>query len=181
MRRSASSGLLLALIVGCGGDSPPPPARPGTPAATQPADVGDEPAAPAARPAGAQAQKPKAQVAVDTTTPPQDSTQLVREIFSYRGAGRDPFFSLMKSADVRPLISDVRLMGIVYDATYPARSVAVLRDTAQKKRYSVRIGDELGRMKVTEIRPDQIVVTLDEFGAERQVVLQVRRRPEETP
>jgi hypothetical protein len=87
----------------------------------------------------------------------------------------------MKSADVRPLISDVRVMGIVYDAAYPARSVAVLRDTAQKKRYSVRMGDELGRMKVTEIRPGEVIVTLDEFGTERQVVLQVRRRPEETP
>jgi hypothetical protein len=174
--------VLLSLMGACGGDSPPPPARPGTPAAARPAAaVGDEPPAAAAKPAGVQAQKPRARIALDTTAPPQDSTQLQREIFSYRGAGRDPFFSLLKSADIRPLVGDVRVMGITFDATYPGRSVAVLRDTAQKKRYSVRMGDELGRMKVTEIRADQVVVTLDEFGTERQVVLQMRRRPEETP
>jgi hypothetical protein len=118
---------------------------------------------------------------LDTTPVNADSTQLQREVFSYRGAGRDPFLSLMKSADVRPLVTDLRLMGVTYDAAYPARSVAVLRDTAQRKRYAVRAGDELGRMKVTEIRDNAVVVTLDEFGVERQVVLPLRRRPEETP
>lgn len=111
-----------------------------------------------------------------------DSTQLQREIFSYRGAGRDPFLSLLKSADVRPLVTDLRVAGITFDATYPARSVAVLRDTAQGKRYSIRRGDELGRMKVIEIRDNAVVVTLDEFGVERQVVLPLRRgKLEETP
>jgi hypothetical protein len=113
---------------------------------------------------------------MDTGPAGQDSTQLQREVFAYRGAGRDPFLSLLKSAQSRPLVGDVRVASITYDAAYPARSVAILRDTAQhNKRYAVRVGDEVGRMKVTEIRGDAVVVTVDEFGAEKQVVLSVRR------
>ncbi len=156
----------LSLSAGCGGggggvNQPPAPGAAARPAA--------KPAA------GAKA----ARALVDTATIGGDSTSLQREIFSYRGAGRDPFLSLLKSGDVRPLVADLRVAGITYDAVYPARSVAVLRDTAQKKRYAVRTGDELGRMKVTEIRNNAVVVTLDEFGVERQVVLSVRRRQQE--
>ena len=169
-RAKTSLVLLVLALAACGGEEAPPPA--GTPAS--PAAAANQPAAGAPSATGA--------VPADTAAPAQDSTQLQREIFSYRGAGRDPFLSLLKSADIRPLVTDVRVAGITYDAAYPARSVAVLRDTAQRKRYSVRVGDELGRMKVTEIRGDAVVVTLDEFGVERQVVLPVRRRQqEETP
>jgi hypothetical protein len=143
----------------------------------------DEAPAPGAvnRPAAAAAGAEAAQAPADSAPANTDSTDLQREVFSYRGAGRDPFLSLLRSADVRPLIGDLRVMGVTYDAAYPARSVAVLRDTAQRKRYAVRLGDELGRMKVTEIRDNAVVVTLDEFGVERQVVLSLRRRQEETP
>jgi hypothetical protein len=164
--------LALSLLIGCGGgDTPaPPPATKAATAAARPTAG----AKPGAKPGAAKAP-------VDTGTVAGDSTQLQREVFSYRGAGRDPFLSLMKTADIRPLVADLRLMGVTYDAAYPARSVAVLRDTAQRKRYAVRTGDELGRMKVTEIRDNAVVVTVDEFGVERQVVLPLRRRPEETP
>lgn len=111
----------------------------------------------------------------------QDSTQLLREVFSYRGAGRDPFLSLLRSASLRPLVQDVRVAGITFDPQYPARSVAVLRDTTQNKRYAVRVGDELGLLRIQEIRPDAVVVTLDEFGTQRQVVLSMRRREEAKP
>ena len=158
--------MALLCLAGCGEEAPPP--APGTPRSP----TADIPAAgtPGTPPAAAQATD---SVAAD------DSTQLQREVFSYRGAGRDPFFSLLKSADIRPLVTDLRISGITYDARYPGRSVAVLRDTAQKKRYAVRTGDELGRMKVAEIRTDAVVVTLDEFGVERQVVLPMRRRQQE--
>jgi len=172
--------LALSLLIACGGGDAPPPAK----AVARPAAGGARPAAATPRAGGAKPAGAKpggaTPAALDTSVT-MDSTQLQREVFSYRGAGRDPFFSLMKSADIRPLVNDLRLMGVTYDAAYPARSVAVLRDTAQKKRYAVRTGDELGRMKVTEIRDNAVVVTLDEFGVERQVVLPLRRRPEETP
>ena len=167
--RARSLGLMAVLcLAACGGEEAPPPA-PGTPRSP----TADIPApGTTGAPTAAQAQP------VDTAAA-SDSTQLQREIFSYRGAGRDPFFSLLKSADIRPLVTDLRISGITFDAVYPGRSVAVLRDTAQKKRYAVRTGDELGRMKVAEIRTDAVVVTLDEFGVERQVVLPMRRRQQE--
>ena len=170
--------LLLAVLVACGDKAPPPSGTPKRPGPDEETPVAA--AKPAAGKPGAKGGTRK--VEVDTSLAAQDSTQLQREIFSYRGAGRDPFLSLLKSVDARPLVTDVRVAGISYDAAYPARSVAVLRDTAQHKRYSVRVGDEIGRMKVTEIRGDAVVVTLDEFGQERQVVLTVRRsKQEETP
>ena len=174
VKRLLASLSVAALLSACGGDNAPPP--PPRNAAAQTGKAG--PAASGASGAKVAAKKP---VKVDTALAAEDSTELQREVFSYRGAGRDPFFSLLKSADTHPLVSDVRVAGITYDPAYPARSVAVLRDTAQKKRYAVRQGDELGRMKVTEIRPDQVVVTLEEFGVERQVVLPMKRRQEETP
>ncbi len=107
--------------------------------------------------------------------------QLIREVFSFRGSGRDPFTSLLESGEVRPLAQDLRVTSITFDPRYPSASVAVLRDTTVGQRYSVRMGDELGRMRVAEIAPLQVVLILSEFGSERQVVLrQVRRKPRTT-
>ena len=105
---------------------------------------------------------------------------LAREVFSYQGAGRDPFMSLLKSGDVRPLISDLKLVAIVYDERYAARSVVVLRDITTSKRYRARVGDVLGRLRVTQIRPREVVFTVQEFGFERQETLSLAK-PEETP
>jgi len=115
----------------------------------------------------------------DTTARPDSASQsieLVREVFSYEGAGRDPFVSLLKSGDVRPLISDL----IVYDARYPARSVAVLRDITNGKRYRARVGEVFGRLRVTQIRPREVVFTVQEYGYERQQTLSLAKQ-EETP
>ena len=101
---------------------------------------------------------------------------LVREVFAYEGAGRDPFISLLKSGDIRPLLSDLKLVGIYYDQRYPVRSVAVLRDVTNGKRYRAKSGDIMGRLKVTEIRPREIVFTVQEFGFERQESLQLAKQ-----
>ena len=118
-----------------------------------------------------------------TAPRPPDSTatpQLVREVFSYEGGGRDPFMSLLRSGDIRPLLSDLRLVGIYYDARYPTRSVAVLRDVTNNKVYRVKPGDIIGRLKTTTIRPREIVFTVQEFGFERQESLQLAKQ-EVTP
>jgi len=155
-RRAALGALWCAWTLGCGGAEEEEPAfvRPPRPPPTAAAD-----SAPAS----------------------DDSTRLLREVFSYRGAGRDPFLSLMRTAGIRPLVQDVRVTGVTFDARYPARSVAMIRDVSQGKRYAVRVGDELGLMRVAEIRRDAVVMTLDDFGVERQVVLQFRRREGQTP
>jgi hypothetical protein len=131
--------------------------------------------APLAAPLAAQAEP----VPADTTR--RDSaTALVREVFAYEGGGRDPFISLLRSGDVRPLIADLRLVTVVFDGVYPARSVAVLRDVITTRRYRVKMGDIVGRLKVTQIRPREVVFTVQEFGYERQQSLQLAKQ-EETP
>jgi hypothetical protein len=164
---------LVIAAVACGGEDVPPP-RPGTPAG-QPAG------APAATPAGAAAaagaQVPTA-ASAETAAPDTMAgrTGLVREVFAYRSAGRDPLQSLLSSGDIRPLLDDLRLTTVVYDARYPARSVAVLRDVSVDKRYDVRVDDELGRLRVIEIRPREVLFSLEEFGVTRQVTLALARQ-----
>ncbi len=102
----------------------------------------------------------------------------MREVFSYRGSGRDPFMSLLRSGDVRPLIEDLRVTTINFNPRYPSASIAVLRDTTVNQRYTVRVGDELGRLRIAEIREREIVVVLEEFGVERQQILRLGRRRE---
>jgi len=127
---------------------------------------------PVAKPDSAKADAAKA----DSTAPPA----LVREVYSYEGGGRDPFLSLLKSGDIRPLLSDLKLVGIYYDGRFTARSVAVLRDVTNNKIYRVKPGDIIGRLKVTSIRPREIVFTVQEFGFERQESLQLAKQ-EVTP
>ncbi|HEU5262455.1 MAG TPA: hypothetical protein VFU41_13645 [Gemmatimonadales bacterium] len=124
-----------------------------------------------------------AQATPDTTARRDTSaapTTLVREVFAYEGGGRDPFLSLLKSGDIRPLLQDLKLVGIYYDSRYPARSVAVLRDVTNGKIYRVKPGDIIGRLKTTTIRPREIVFTVQEFGFERQETLSLARQ-EVTP
>lgn len=129
---------------------------------------------PVAKPDSAKAKADSAKA--DSTAAPA----LVREVYSYEGGGRDPFLSLLKSGDIRPLLSDLKLVGIYYDGRFTARSVAVLRDVTNNKIYRVKPGDIVGRLKVTTIRPREIVFTVQEFGFERQESLQLAKQ-EVTP
>jgi hypothetical protein len=125
-----------------------------------------------------------APVAAQQADSPRDTTRqpmtLLREVFAYEGGGRDPFMSLLRSGDVRPLLSDLKLTTIVYDGRFATRSVAVLRDITNRRIYRVKTGDIIGRLKVTQIRPREIVFTVQEFGFERQETLSLTRQ-EETP
>jgi hypothetical protein len=157
---------MLVFLAACGGSAPPAAAAPATP----------EGGAAAAAP-GKGASKGRG----GELPPPQldTNTELMRETFGYRSSGRDPFLSLLKSASVRPLITDLRIVGINYDPRYPAQSVVTLQDTTLHKRYTLKVSDQVGRIHVTEIRAEEVVLTIQEFGAERQVVLALKRRPEE--
>lgn len=153
--------------------APGAPAAPAAPAARKPAPAATPPAAGAPAPTRADsAKRDTAHVA------PQPL--LVREVYSYEGGGRDPFLSLLRSGDIRPLLSDLRLVGVYYDGRYPTRSVAVLRDLTNNKVYKVKPGEIVGRLKVTTIRPREIVFTVQEFGFERQESLQLAKQ-EVTP
>lgn len=93
---------------------------------------------------------------------------LTRELFAYSADGRrDPFFSLILTEDLRPLLSDLRLVGILY-AAGGGRSVAIMRDLMTNAQYRVGTGSVLGRMRVAQIRPRAVIFSIDEFGLSRQ-------------
>ncbi len=104
---------------------------------------------------------------VDTTSAP-DALGFRREIYVYdRAERRDPFVSLMTTGVLRPVISDLALVGIAY-APDGGRSVAVFRDKQTKEQYRVRTGETLGRMRVARIEPRRVTFAIDEFGFNRQ-------------
>lgn len=106
--------------------------------------------------------------------------EVLRETFSYTGSARDPFQSLLASAKVGPEIGDLLLVGIYQDLRYASNSVAVLRDKGSGRRYKLRVGDQLGRLKVAQIRERDVVFTVEDFGYERQETLSLRKREVDT-
>jgi hypothetical protein len=96
---------------------------------------------------------------------------LNREVFSYDAGGRrDPFVSLLRNGDLRPMLNDLRLVAVLYDPT-GRNSVAVMRDLTTKDQYQVKVGQTLGRMRVAGIEPRTILFTIEEIGFSRQVGL----------
>lgn len=96
---------------------------------------------------------------------------LQREVFAYSGNGRrDPYKSLMSSSEVRPLLSDLRLAVVALDPD-GNNSIAVLRDSYSKQQYRVRVGQQLGRLRVTAIKQKAVQFTMEEFGFNRTETL----------
>ena len=103
-----------------------------------------------------------------STTAPGVSAPVTREVFSYSADGRrDPFFSLILTEDLRPLLSDLKLVAVLYDAS-GRRSVAIMRDLQTDAQYRVNSGQTIGRMRVAQIKPRVVIFTIDEFGLSRQ-------------
>ena len=94
-----------------------------------------------------------------------------REVFDYDRSGRrDPYKSLMTSSDVRPLLSDLRLTAVAFDPDGD-NSVAILRDSFSKQQYRIRVGQQLGRLRVSGIKQKSVQFTIEEFGFNRQETL----------
>lgn len=97
-----------------------------------------------------------------------------REVFEYAKQGRrDPFVSLLTTAELRPTLSDLRLTSIFIDLG-GGNSLATLRDVAANTRYTVRVGSTLGRMRVSSIREQAVIMTIDDFGTTRRDSLVLR-------
>ena len=127
------------------------------PASSRPAAT---PAKPAARAKGADVRRADTSVVV-----------IERETFAYASEGRrDPFRSLLTTSDLRPLLAELRLVGVAADPE-GRNSVAVLRDLTTKAQHRVRVGQLLGRMRVAQIRPRAVVFTIEELGFSRQETL----------
>jgi len=105
--------------------------------------------------------------------PDTSSVTFVREVFAYvRGDRRDPFASPIETGEIRPLIQDLTLVAILYDS-HGGNSVAVMRDQSTQQQYSAKVGQVLGRAKVTQIRPQEVVMTINEYGFSRQEILKL--------
>jgi hypothetical protein len=123
-----------------------------------------------------------AATAAGDSTSAADPTEsaVLRETFAYGGASRDPFASLIKSAHAGPEIADLQLVGIYEDLRYSGNSIAVLREKTNGKRYKLRQGEQVGRLRVTQIRPKDVVFTIQDFGYERQETLSLRKQEDVT-
>jgi hypothetical protein len=142
-----------------------------------------------AQPPAGQTKAPAGQTktpAVTNATPPQRRLNVVttdtalvkplvimREVFTYDDAGRrDPFLSLLTTNDLRPTITDLRLVMTVVDE--PGRSVALLMDNNERKQKTVTVGMKLGRMRVVSIKSNVVVFAIEEFGTNRRDSLLLR-------
>ncbi len=165
--------LCLALaLAACGGDAEAPAAAapdaaptPMVDAQTAQADSAEAARIAAARADSASVSGPLAQ----------------RETFAYTGGSRDPFESLLDLATSGPELPDLMLVGIYQDLAYNSNSVALLRDRTNDRRFKLRVGDQLGRLKVAQIRQKDVVFIVEDFGFERQETLSLTKREEETP
>ncbi len=122
---------------------------------------------------------PRARAAGAAATPvPDPANAIMREVFEYGIQGRrDPFFSLLSTGDLRPMLSDLRLTTILYDLS-GRRPVAVMNDVSTNLQYRVTTGMMLGRMRVTQIRPRKVIFAIDEFGFSRADSLVLADKPQ---
>lgn len=133
--------------------TPAPPVPTPTPAPT--------PAAGAAKP-GAPAPAAEVKLVFD------------RETFTYPGAGRrDPFKPLVGKESAGPLFDDLKLKGVIYSTTDPARSLVLIQDGA-KRMYRLHRGDVVGNSRVVEIKPLAVRFAVENFGMIRNEVLEIR-------
>ena len=101
--------------------------------------------------------------------------QFYREVYSWNDDGlRDPFLSLLATSEIRPLLSDLVLIGVIYDLS-GRNSVASLLDASSSEMYRVKVGNIIGRMKVAKIGTESITLNIDEFGFSRQETLLLDR------
>lgn len=173
--RSLAPALLLALLAGCGGGGAPAAAAPDPAAAVE--DGG------AAKPAAgtAQAKHTPGPAKIDESMIPEPGAPITRESYSYSGASRDPFASVLEGGTAGPELADLDLVAVYYQDRAPQNSVAVLRDRLSGKRYTVREGERLGRMRIADIRQKDVTFTIDDYGTERQETLSLRKQEGNAP
>ena len=107
--------------------------------------------------------------------------EVMRETFAYGGGTRDPFSSLINRSKDGPEIADLDLVAVYQDLRTPSNSVVVLREKVSTKRHKMRVGDQLSRARLVQIRPRDAVFMIQDFGFERQETLSLRKQEVETP
>lgn len=123
------------------------------------------------------------------TPPRRDSVELKaeREVFAYPAFERRNPFRPLTSSEGGPRFEMMRLQGIIY-STEPGRSIALITagggtqmtatgtQNVRGEGARLRVGQRWGNVRVVEIRPDRIIVDVEEFGLSerREMVLNTR-------
>lgn len=108
-------------------------------------------------------------------------TEVLRETFSYAGASRDPFQSVIAAGTTGPDVGDLQLVAIYADVRSARNSVAVLRERQGTRRWRVKVGDRIGSATVSLITVRDVTFNIQDFGFERQETLSLRKLSEDTP
>jgi hypothetical protein len=151
-------------------------------------------AAPAAATAAAETAAPRESSAAARTPLAADSgaagdtaagrpreAEIQRETFVYSGGTRDPFASLVNQKSSGPEIVDLQVVGIYQNLEAPAQSIAVIREKGSSKRHKLRVGDQIGRLRVARVGARDVVFSVLDFGYERQETLSLRKQEDDTP
>jgi hypothetical protein len=143
-----------------------------------------DPAAPAgdsaaAAPAAMRHDTAGAGTAADSLDGRPGETAVLRETFVYTGGARDPFASLLTLKSTGPELVDLQLVGVYQNLAAPSQSVVVVREKDGGKRWKLRVGDRIGRMRVAAIQQKDVVFAISDFGYERQETLSLRKPLEE--
>ena len=122
--------------------------------------------------------------------PKPGPTELVfeREVFHYPSFQRRNPFRALVAGEGGPRFEQLRLMGVIHDAD-PASSVAVLGTSAvsisedgqtvsvtEGKSWYLKVGQSIGNVRIIEIRQDQVLVEVEEFGLTEQKIMQLETR-----
>ena len=124
--------------------------------------------------------------------PPQTATELVfeREVFSYPAfQRRNPFEALDAADQGGPRFEQLRLMGIIFSED-PGASVAILGTSTVSvtedgssvtvspdgEAWYLKVGQSIGNVRIVEVRREQVVVEVEEFGLTEQRIMQLQTR-----
>lgn len=178
MRRESLVTLALVALVGCGGGTPSLSPADSTAAAKSDSTVA---VGNARRKAAADAQAAKLKrLAIDTVAAAGDRP-LLRESYAYEGSARDPFRSVLATAQRGPELPDLKLTAIFFDDRDPGNSIAVFRDIGSNRRYDVHPGQRIGRIYVASVTRKDVMLRLDDFGTVREQTYSLRKAEDETP
>lgn len=122
---------------------------------------------------------------------PEAELAFEREVFSYPTfARRNPFEPLLASTEGGPRWEGMRLEGVVYDAD-PRFSIAILSSGRAMVRGGevgadpagtvgqmarLRVGERWGNIRIIEIRKDNVLIEVEEFGLTEQRTMQLPAR-----
>lgn len=98
-----------------------------------------------------------------------------REVFRYQAGGRpDPFQPLVGSDEMVVRAQDLRLVSIIYSSN-PRAAMAVFTLPDSARRVRLRVGQRLGAVTVTAIRPRSVDLREDALGVSRMHTLELQR------